>query len=290
MVGVFALVPVAASVAATTASPDPSVGAQYDSTHVYLAPRDVNRFVASFIATFGGTATKSVATTVTPTASRTTSRLVLTPCGTLSVFGFTTPVPYPFGSERTGYLVRDMDAAVAAARAAGAAIVVAPFPDPIGRDTVVQWPGGVGMQLYWHTIAPAYPRLKHVPENRVYLSPDSVAAFVASFTAFAHGHVVSDASDAPGAEIARPGETYRRIHISSGFGAMVVIVSDGHLPYPYGRELTGYGVDDLTATLAKATASGATILVPPHASDGRVAAMVAFPGGYVVEVHAPAPK
>jgi hypothetical protein len=30
------------------------------------------------------------------------SQLIFTPVGTVSVFGFTTPVPYPFGNERTG--------------------------------------------------------------------------------------------------------------------------------------------------------------------------------------------
>src|SRR5256885_8303425 len=39
--------------------------------------------------------------------------------------------------------------AVRAARACGADVIVAPFDDPIGRDAIVQWPGGVNMQLYW---------------------------------------------------------------------------------------------------------------------------------------------
>jgi hypothetical protein len=73
--------------------------------------------------------------------------------GTLSVFAFNTPVPYPFGAERTGYLVVDLEAAVHAAQAAGADVLVQPFPDAIGRDAVIQWPGGINMQLYWHTAA-----------------------------------------------------------------------------------------------------------------------------------------
>ena len=80
---------------------------------------------------------------------------MFTPADTLSVFGFKTPIPYPFGLERTGYLVTDMDAAVGAARAHGADVIVAPFSDPIGRDAIVQWPGGVNMQLFtaahWNT-------------------------------------------------------------------------------------------------------------------------------------------
>jgi hypothetical protein len=33
-----------------------AIAPQYDSTHVYVAPEDFDRFVASFVATFGGTA------------------------------------------------------------------------------------------------------------------------------------------------------------------------------------------------------------------------------------------
>src|SRR5882762_5423815 len=139
-----------------SASPAVAVGPQYDTTHVYVAPADVDGFVASFLATFGGQSTKQVVVTVTPTPSSTTSQLLQTPVGTVSLFGFTTPVPYPFGTERTGYLVTDMDAAIKAARAAGADVFVAPFPDPIGADAVIQWPGGVNMQLYWHTAMPSY--------------------------------------------------------------------------------------------------------------------------------------
>lgn len=112
---------------AMSATPDYAVGSQYDTTHVYVAPADVDAFVRSFTATFGGQSTKQVVVTVTPTPSSTSSQLVQTPVGTVSVFGFRTPVPYPFGLERTGYLVTDLDAAVKAANAAGAATLVAPF-------------------------------------------------------------------------------------------------------------------------------------------------------------------
>src|ERR1700723_688661 len=131
-----------------------AVGPQYDTTHVYVAPEDFDRFVASLIATFGGTATKQGVFTVTPTQSSTMSQLVLTPVGSVSVFGFKTPIPYPFGLERTGYLVTDMDAAVGAARADGADIRVAPFNAPLGKDAIIQWPGGVNTQLYWHINTP----------------------------------------------------------------------------------------------------------------------------------------
>src|SRR5580658_7620037 len=131
-----------AQTAQTAETVSVAVGPQYDTTHVYVAPEDFDRFVASLIATFGGTTTKQGVFTVTPTQSSTMSQLVLTPVGTVSVFGFKTPIPYPFGSERTGYLVTDMDEAIGAAKATGADVMVAPFNDPIGRDAIIQWPGG----------------------------------------------------------------------------------------------------------------------------------------------------
>ena len=262
-----------------------AVGPQYDTTHVYVAPEDFDRFVASLIATFGGTTTKQGVFTVTPTQSSTMSQLVLTPVGSVSVFGFKTPIPYPFGLERTGYLVTDMDDAVRAAKASGADVFVAPFDDPIGRDAIIQWPGGVNTQLYWHTTAPSYTPLQSIPENRVYVSQDRVDAFVRSFVAFSHGSVVSDERRAPGVDIGRPAETYRRVRIESKFGKLTAFVTDGHLPYPYGREMTGYEVANLAETLIKAKAAGVDVLIPPYKTDERDAAVVRFPGGYIAEIH-----
>ena len=267
-------------------SPGLAIGPQYDTTHVYVAPEDFDRFVTSFVATFGGSLSKQGVITVTPTPSSTMSQLVFTPVGTLSVFGFKTPVPYPFGIERNGYLVKDLDAAVRAARASGADVIVEPFNDPFGRDAVVQWPGGVNMQLYWHTTAPNYAKLQTVPENRVYVSPDRADAFIRSFVAFSGGTVASDEAKASGAEIGRPRDTYRRVRIASTFGNVAVLVTDGHLPYPYGRELTGYEVLDVDTTVTKAKLAGARVLVEPYSADDRRSAFVQFPGGYIAEIHA----
>jgi hypothetical protein len=262
-----------------------AVGAQYDTTHVYVAPGEFDTFVASLVATFGGTTSKKGVFTVTPTPSKTMSQLVLTPVGTISVFGFETPIPYPFGSERTGYLVIDMDSATRAARATGADILVSRFNDPIGLDAIIQWPGGVNTQLYWHTIVPSYAPLQFIPENRVYVSAYAVKAFINSFVAFSHGEVLSDIAHAPGVEIGRPTDTYRRIRVQSKFGKVTVLVTDGHLPYPYGREITGYEVANLSDTLSKAKAAGVAVLVGPYQADQRNAAMLQFPGGYIAEVH-----
>lgn len=271
-------------------TPNVAVGPQYDTTHVYVAPGDFDRFVASLIATFGGTTTKQGVFTVTPTPSSTMSQLVLTPVGSVSVFGFKTSIPFPFGSERTGYLVTDLDVAIRTARATGADVLVTSFNDPIGRDAIIQWPGGVNTQIYWHTTSPSYPPLQTVPENRVYVSADRAAAFIQSFLAFSHGKVISDDAHAPGVEIGRPNDTYRRIRIESNFGKLTALVTDGHLPHPYGRETTGYEVANLADTLAKAKAAGVGILVAPYATDQRDAAFVQFPGGYIAEIHSPANK
>ncbi|MGF6779823.1 glyoxalase [Paraburkholderia sp. GAS334] len=265
--------------------PDVSVGAQYDTAHVYVASADLDAFVNSFLATFGGKASPRAVFTVTPTPSKTASQYVQTPVGMLSVFGFETPVPYPFGNERTGYLVTNIDQAVKAARAAGADVLVDTFDDPIGKDAVIQWPGGLTMQLYWHTKAPSYAPLHSVPDNRVYVSRDEANNFVRRWLHFSHGKVVSDNSRADAGVIGRPGETIREIRINSGFGRMVVFVTDGKLPFPFGRETTGYGVDDVAQTLERAQAAGAKVLYPLYSSGSGKTAMLEFPGGYIAEVH-----
>ena len=272
---------------AAQAAPAPAVAVspQYDTTHVLVAPEDFDRFTDSLIATFGGSKSQQGVIQVTPTPSQTVSQLVFTPVGTISVFGFKTPIPFPFGVERTGYLVTDLDIAVKSAKAQGADVVVSTFPDVAGRDAIIEWPGGVHMQLYWHTKAPNYAPLQTVPENRVYVSQQRAERFVRGFVEFSRGKVVSDDSRAPGIEIGRPGETYRRIRIESNFGRIAVLVTDGHLPYPYGRELMGYEVANLSETLNKATAAGVSVLVPQYSAGDREAAILQFPGGYIAEIH-----
>lgn len=267
------------------AAPDVAVAPQYDTTHVYVQNADLDAFVNSFIGTFGGKASPRAVFTVTPTPSKTASQYVQTPVGMLSVFAFQTPIPYGFGEERTGYLVTDIHAARDAAVAAGADVVVEPFDDPIGKDVLIQWAGGVNMQLYWHTKAPSYPPLHSVPDNRVYVSQVSADKFVNQFKTFAHAQIVAD-DKIDGAEIGRAGDTIRRVQLASNFGTMTVFVTDGKLTFPYGRETTGYQVMDMAATLAKAAANGATVLSPPRKnSQGNMTAMLQFPGGYISEVH-----
>jgi hypothetical protein len=272
-------------VSATAAAQTVAVAPQYDTTHVYVAPEAFDRFTDSLVATFGGSKSKQGVFQVTPTPSQTMQQLVFTPVGTFSVFGFKTPIPYPFGIERTGYLVTEMDAAVQSAREHGADVIVDTFPDPIGRDVIIEWPGGVHMQLYWHTTAPRYSALQTVPENRVYVSATRADLFIKEFTGFSGGKIVVDDPKAPGLEVGRPWESYRSVQLESAFGKIHVLVTDGHLPYPYGHELSGYEVQSLSDTLTKAKAAGASVLVAPITSRGRKFAFVQFPGGYVAELH-----
>jgi hypothetical protein len=267
-----------------------AVGPQYAAAHVYVAPEDFDRFGASVVATFGGTRSEPAVIKITPTPSESRFQYVLTPVGSFSVFGFKTPVPYPFGVERTGYLVTNFDLAVQLAKVHNADIIVAPFNDPIGRDTIIEWPGGLHMQLYWHKTPPNYAKLETIPENRVYLSVDRADDFVRDFVAFSRGKVVSDDRHASGIEIGRPNDTYRRVRIDSGFGKFTVLATDGQLPYPYGREIAGYEVADLDDTLARARAAGVTVVVDPYTVDARRASIVAFPGGYIAEIHSPVSK
>jgi hypothetical protein len=262
-----------------------AVGPEYDTTHVYVAPENFDALVNSFAATFGGNPSKRSVANVTPVPSSSLMQAVLTPEGAISVFAYQTPVPFPFGDERTGYLVADMDQAIKAARAAGAEVIVEPFKDPIGIDAIIQWPGGVKMQLYWHFKPSTNPPLETVPENRVYVSKDRADNFVRSFVTFAGGKVVADDKEADAGEIGRRGEIYRRIRITSRFGNMQVLVTDGHLPYPFGHEITGYEVKDLAATLVKAKAAGVKILSAPYSTSDRSTAIVEFPGGYIAELH-----
>lgn len=265
--------------------PGVAIGPQYDSTHVYVAPADLDTFVKSFVATFGGQPSKPVVSNVTPVNSSSVFRYIMSPVGMISVFAYNTPVPYPFKHERYGYLVSNMDQAINEARAAGAEIVVTPYNDPIGKDAIIQWPGGIKTQLYWHFTPPNYPALKTIPDNRVYVSADRADEFVRDFLKFSHGKVVEDNKQADGAEIGRPDYKFRRIRIESPFGKMQVMVTDGHLPYPFGHEITGYQVDKLSDTLTKASNAGVKILSQSYNAGDRNTAIVQFPGGYIAEIH-----
>jgi hypothetical protein len=276
---------VSAAAAPNLLTTEVAVGPQYDSTHVYVAPGNLDTFTAAFIATFGGHAGKTIVSSVTPTSSSTQFQYIMSPVGTISAFAYLTSVPYPFGLERTGYLVTDMNQAIAAARSAGASVLVEPFKDPIGMDAIIEWPGGVKMQLYWHFVPPSYEPLVSVPENRIYVPRDRIDNFAHAFIHFSRGRVVSDDWHADAAELGKPGQSYRRIRLESKFGKMQLMATDGQLPYPFGYEISGYEVADLNETLVKARSHGVAILVEPLDADDRRTAVVQFPGGFIAEIH-----
>jgi hypothetical protein len=262
-----------------------AVGPQYDAPHIYIEPGQEKAFVTSWVATFGGTVSGPLRLDVTPTPSETLSDIVLSPVGTLSVFDFTTPIPYPFGQESVGDMVSGFSQGVAAAVHSGATVLVAPFNDPVGKDAIVQFPGGVDIQLWKHNSPTVFKKLATIPDNRFYLDPAAADAFIRDWLAFSHGRVAVDDRSANGAEIGMPGTTYRKVLLDSAFGETLVIVTDGHLPYPFGRDIMGYAVPDLTRTLAKAKAAGARVLWGPYREPGLATAIVQFPGGYICELH-----
>jgi hypothetical protein len=148
---------------------------------------------------------------------------------------------------------------------------------------------GVGAQYdaphVAHFTPAVFKPLATIPDNRFYLDPAAADAFIRAWLAFSHGHIAVDDDSANGAEIGLPGSTYRKVLIDSAFGETLVIVTGGHLPYPFGRDAMGYAVPDLTATLAKAKTAGAHVLWGPYTEPGLGTAIVEFPGGYICELH-----
>ena len=80
------------------------------------------------------------------------------------------------------------------------------------------------------------------------------------------------------------------MRIDSTFGKLTLASDQRPCRFPIGKRSTGYEVSDLTATLNTAKAAGVTVLVEPYEADGRDAMMVQFPGGYIAEIHAVAPR
>src|ERR1700734_1860773 len=108
----------------TSKAPSFAVAPQYSTTHVYVAPENFDRCVASLVAAFGGQTPPRGESTVTPTPSPTILQPVLTPVGIFSVFGFQTPTPDPFGNGRTGSLGTDLDGVTRSAAALGSYVIV----------------------------------------------------------------------------------------------------------------------------------------------------------------------
>lgn len=77
---VYAIVAVAVGTVLTVtdahaASLSLAVGPQYDTTHVYVAPEEFDRFSEALVATFGGTKSQAAVINITPIPS------VLAACG-----------------------------------------------------------------------------------------------------------------------------------------------------------------------------------------------------------------
>ena len=75
--------------AAPAASPSLAVGPQYETTHVYVAPEELDRFSNALVATFGGTKSPTAMISITPAPSETMWQAV-----------FTQPGPSPCSDSR----------------------------------------------------------------------------------------------------------------------------------------------------------------------------------------------
>ncbi len=277
--------------ACSTARPEKAkiaLGEAFRTFHVYAQPGTAAAFVNSWIATFGGTAQPPAnGIDLTPYPSKATAIMLSSPVAALSVYDFSTGIPYPFGREVSGWGVTDVDEGVKQASAADAQVLVAPFDDPLGRDAVIQFPAGNAVQL-WHLFdlpSNLYPPLTTKPDLRIYVPESSMNQFLDSYLAFTQGTTASDSAKADGAQIGLEGKTYHRVVTTSDYGNTVVIGTDGQLPYPFGRESAGIAVPSVADTLHKAKASGATVLWGPYAAPDGHSAIVQFPGAYVVEIH-----
>ncbi|MFF4597580.1 hypothetical protein [Amycolatopsis sp. NPDC001319] len=266
-------------------APAQAFGVEYDASHVYVQHGQLPAFIKSWEATFGGTDNGQNVFGITPTPSKALASIIHSPVGLLAAYDYQTPVPFPFGSEQTGFGVKDPDEAVKVAHRAGATVPVSAWTGPVGREAVVRFPGGFSSQIWKQFDMSGFTPLTTQPEFRVYLSEDTVNAFLASYLRFTGGTVISDVRNADGGEIGAPGTTYHRVRIKTPFGNTVVLANNGDWNYPYGRDTTGYTVSDVNATVAKATASGATVLSGPYRSKDRTSVLLQFPGGYVAEVH-----
>lgn len=219
---------------------------------------------------------------VTPTPRLTMSQLVLTPVGALSVFGFKTPIPHPFGMERSGSRHglghRHSRRASRRRRRNGRDV---PRPD---------WP------RRHHSVA---GRCQHAALMAHLLGAELRAAAdgtgKARLSVAGPGRCIRPRfhrlrawqgclrrSASTGRGIGCPSDTYRRSRIESGFGRMMV--THGHLPNPDGRETTGYEVSALFATFGRAKSAGAVVLVEPYSAGQHQAAIVQFPGGQIAEI------
>ena len=72
---VYAIVAVAVGIVLTitdapAAGLSLAVGPQYDTTHVYIAPEEFDRFSDALVATFGGTKSQAAVINITPTPQR----------------------------------------------------------------------------------------------------------------------------------------------------------------------------------------------------------------------------
>ncbi|QNT78316.1 glyoxalase [Entomobacter blattae] len=257
-------------------------GQQNGFPHVYLKKGTLDAFTKSFVSTFGGTIQEGGTVQITPTKSSVQLAFIFSPVGSLSVFDFATALPAPFGQERTGFMVSDLQQALLTARQLGAKALIETFGDAIGNDAVIIWPNGVQMQLFQFFKPSQYAPLQTVPENRLYIPLEGADEFIRQFSIFSGSALIEDAIMPAGQNPISDGAVRNVLLVSStSFGNTRIFITNGHLNYPFGRETFGYKTENLWDTLTKAVKAGAD----PLYSNNTDSTILQFPGGYIAELH-----
>jgi hypothetical protein len=76
-----------------------SLGSAFRTFHAYARPGTAAALVKSWLGTFGGSALPPVTTDLTLLPSKAEATMVFSSVAALSVYDFTTPIPFPFGQE-----------------------------------------------------------------------------------------------------------------------------------------------------------------------------------------------
>jgi hypothetical protein len=126
--------------------------------------------------------------------------------------------------------VTDLDEAIRSAKIRAADVVVAPFNDPIGRERSSNGRAESACSSTGTRLLPTMPSFRPFPKT------ESTCPSGARTNLFANSwpshSVASDDARAPGVEIGRPNDMFRRVRIASTFGTITVLATDGHIPYP----------------------------------------------------------
>lgn len=265
-------------------------GKQYALPHVFVKPEQLPTFINELTAVFDGTADPISDINLAPVPSEMQFSDVFTAIGAFSAQAYKDAnPPYPMGQESVGVAVRDMDAAVRAAERHGVKIL-ARWEVVGNQEAMTEWLDGLRIQFYAYAGTPPDIAIREsVSNTRYYLTPRAAETFIRAFLAVTGGKITGEGHCA-GEEIGLPGESFRRVWLSSSAGLFnVIILSDAQkarLASPWRDIKTDFEVSDLDKVIALAQANQVRVRVAPAPGDVRhPRAVLEFTGGYVIALH-----